>query len=87
MQLAGHTNRLPALRKAVFALALVGASVGSTSVAVPTASADGQCHDGADLYDTGTAGAFKQDRNMNGLVCDKVKLGPNGFHHVYSDDF
>jgi hypothetical protein len=58
-----------------------------TAVVVPSASADGRCHDGAELYDTGVPGGFKQDRNLNGLVCFKYRLGPKGYHDTYTDDF
>jgi hypothetical protein len=52
----------------------------------PTASADTLCRPGYSLYDTGIPGAFKQDRNLNGLVCDKTRQTSDGYRHSYTDD-
>jgi hypothetical protein len=55
-------------------------------VTAPTASADGQCRAGWDLYDTGVPGGFKEDRNLNGLVCNRYKQTSTGYRHWYTDD-
>jgi len=31
-------------------------------------------------------GAFKEDRNLNGLVCNKTKSTSTGYRHCYTDD-
>ena len=70
---------------AVFA-ALMSALTLSAVAFSPAASADGLCRAGYSLYDTGSPGAFPDDRNLNGLVCDKVKETRTGFRHWYTDD-
>lgn len=67
-------------------LAVMGVLALPLSAGAPTASADGQCRPGYDLYDTGIPGAFKQDRNLNGLVCDRTRQTSDGYRHSYSDD-
>jgi hypothetical protein len=67
-------------------LAVMGAVVLPLSVGAPSASADGLCRTGYHVYDTGIPGAFKQDRNLNGLVCDKTRATADGYRHQYSDD-
>jgi hypothetical protein len=67
-------------------IALITALVPALTVGAPTASADGQCRAGSELYDTGAPGAFREDRNLNGLVCDRWKATSTGFRHWYSDD-
>jgi hypothetical protein len=67
-------------------VALISALVPALTVTAPTASADGLCRAGYYLYDTGIAGAWKQDRNLNGLVCDKVKPTSTGYRHWTVDD-
>jgi hypothetical protein len=67
-------------------LALAGALVLPLGVTAPSASADGLCHHGYYLYDTGVPGGFKQDRNLNGLVCNKTRETSDGYRHQYTDD-
>ena len=67
-------------------VALVSALAPALTVGAPAASADGQCRAGYYLYDTGVPGAWKQDRNLNGLVCDKVKPTSTGYRHWTVDD-
>jgi hypothetical protein len=74
------------LRISAAVVALISALVPALTVGAPAASADGQCRAGYYLYDTGIAGAWKQDRNLNGLVCDKVKPTSTGYRHWTVDD-
>jgi hypothetical protein len=67
-------------------LAVIGAVVLPLSVSAPSASADGLCRPGYSLYDTGVPGGFKQDRNLNGLVCDKTRETSDGYRHQFTDD-
>jgi hypothetical protein len=67
-------------------VALICAVVPALTVTAATASADGQCRPGFNLYDTGVPGGFKEDRNLNGLVCDKTKPTSTGYRHWYTDD-
>jgi hypothetical protein len=67
-------------------LALTGALVLPLSVIAPSASADGLCRPGYSLYDTAVPGGFKQDRNLNGLVCDKTRETSDGYRHQFTDD-
>jgi hypothetical protein len=67
-------------------LAVVSAAVLPLSATATAASADGQCRPGYSLYDTGVPGGFKQDRNLNGLVCDKTRETSDGYRHFYTDD-
>ena len=67
-------------------LAVMSAAVLPLSATTPAASADGQCRPGYYLYDTGIPGSFKQDRNLNGLVCDKTRATSDGYRHSYTDD-
>ena len=67
-------------------LAVMGALVLPLSASAPSASADGLCRPGSYLYDTGVPGGFKQDRNLNGLICDKTRETSDGYRHSYSDD-
>ena len=66
--------------------ALLSALALSAAAFSPAASADGQCRAGYSLYDTGSPGVFPEDRNLNGLVCDKVKETRTGYRHWYTDD-
>jgi hypothetical protein len=68
-------------------LTVVAALVLPLSVAAPSASADGQCRAGYARYDTGVPGSFKQDRNLNGIVCDKPRETKDGYRHSYTDDY
>ena len=74
------------MRTGLGILAVAGALVLPLGAVAPAASADGQCRSGYDLYDTGIPGSFKQDRNLNGLVCDKVRQTSDGYRHTYADD-
>lgn len=74
------------MRTKLGVLALAGALVLPATVIVPSASAEGQCRSGYTLYDTGAPGAFREDRNLNGLVCDKTKAVGDNFRHWYTDD-
>jgi hypothetical protein len=65
---------------------LITALVPALTVGAPAASADGQCHKGYSIYDTGGPGLWKEDRNLNGLVCDKWKATSTGFRHWTTDD-
>jgi hypothetical protein len=67
-------------------VALITALVPALTVGAPTAAADGQCRAGWDLYDTGVPGGFKEDRNLNGLVCNRYKPTSTGYRHWYTDD-
>jgi hypothetical protein len=67
-------------------LAATAALVLPISATAPSASADGVCHSGYSLYDTGVPGSFKQDRNLNGLVCWKAKATTDGYRAWYTDD-
>ena len=68
-------------------LALAAAAALPMGVSAPSASADGQCRAGYSIYDTGSPGSWREDRNMNGLVCDKTKQTSNGdWRHWVSDD-
>jgi hypothetical protein len=67
-------------------LTVVGALLLPLTAGAPSASADGLCRTGSAPYDTGIPGSFKQDRNLNGIVCDKVRETSDGFRHTYSDD-
>jgi hypothetical protein len=67
-------------------LALAAAAAVPMGVSAPSASADGQCRGGYSIYDTGVPGGFKQDRNLNGLVCHRYKETSDGFRHFYTDD-
>jgi hypothetical protein len=81
-----NLNRRYRMRNAAAIVALITALVPALTVTAPTASAAGQCRPGSELYDTGIAGAFKEDRNLNGLVCDRWKQTSTGFRHWYTDD-
>ena len=74
------------MRSKLGIVALAGALVLPATVVVPSASAEGQCRAGYSVYDTGFPGAFKEDRNLNGLVCDKTRAVGDGFRHSYTDD-
>ena len=65
---------------------LISALALALTATAPMASADGQCRAGWDLYDTGVPGAFKEDRNLNGLVCHRYKATSTGYRHWYTDD-
>lgn len=67
-------------------LAVTGALVLPLTAISPSASADGQCRPGYAVYDSGVPGGFKQDRNLNGLVCDKTRQTSDGYRHSYTDD-
>ena len=63
------------------------AMAASEAPAADAPTSSGQCRPGYSLYDTGSPGSFKEDRNLNGLVCDKVTdLGGGLFSHRYTDD-
>ena len=81
-----NVDRRYRMRISAATVALITALVPALTVTAPTASASGQCRPGYDLYDTGVAGAFKEDRNLNGLVCDRWKQTSTGFRHWYTDD-
>jgi len=74
------------MRCSATVVAVISALVPALTVGVPAASADGQCRSGYNLYDTGTPGAWKQDRNLNGLVCDKARQTSTGYRHWTVDD-
>jgi hypothetical protein len=67
-------------------LTVIGALALPLTVIAPSASADGQCRAGYSPYDTGIPGGFKQDRNLNGIVCDRWKQTSDGYRHWYTDD-
>lgn len=68
-------------------LALISALSISLTTIAPTASAEGSCRAGWSIYDTGIPGAFKEDHNLNGLVCSKTKeISPGYYRNWYSDD-
>jgi hypothetical protein len=75
-----------AMRTSATIATLICALVPALTVGAPTASADGQCRAGWDLYDTGVPGGFKEDRNLNGLVCNRYKQTSTGYRHWYTDD-
>ena len=75
-----------AMRISTGIVALICALVPALTVTAATASADGQCRAGWDLYDTGVPGGFKEDRNLNGLVCNRYKTTSTGYRHWYTDD-
>ena len=81
-----HVDRSYRMRISAAIVALITALVPALTVTAPTASASGQCRPGYELYDTGIPGAFKEDRNLNGLVCDRWKQTSTGFRHWYTDD-
>jgi hypothetical protein len=74
------------MRTRLGVLAVIGAVVLPLTAIAPSASADALCRPGYDLYDTGVPGGFKQDRNLNGLVCDKTRQTLDGYRHQYTDD-
>ena len=82
---ASNAHAYP-MRISAALITLIGALALPMSVVAPQASADGQCRAGYSLYDTGTPGAWKEDRNLNGLVCDRFKATSTGYRHWYSDD-
>jgi len=68
-------------------LAVVSAIALPATVAAPSASADGHCRAGYSIYDIGSPGSWPEDRNLNGLVCDKTRQMSNGdWRHWVSDD-
>jgi hypothetical protein len=75
-----------AMRISIGIVTLITAVVPALTLGAPAASADGQCRAAYTLYDTGVPGAFKEDRNLNGLVCDRYKATATGFRHWYTDD-
>ena len=74
------------MRTRIGILAVMGAVVLPLGASAPSASADALCRPGYSLYDTGSPGAFKEDRNLNGLVCDRTRATADGFRHQYTDD-
>ena len=74
------------MRLSAGVVALICALAPALTVVAPTASADGQCRAGYYLYDTGVPGSWKEDRNLNGLVCDRVKPTSTGYRHWTVDD-
>lgn len=81
-----HLNRRFQMRIATGLVALISALAIPLTTTAPTASADGQCRSGWSLYDTGIPGAFKEDHNLNGLVCNRYKQTSTGYRHWYTDD-
>jgi hypothetical protein len=67
-------------------LAACAAFVLPIGAGAPAASADGVCRSGYSLYDTGVPGGFKEDRNLNGLVCWRAKATTDGYRSWYTDD-
>jgi hypothetical protein len=86
MEPAAYEGHACPMRISAALITLIGALALPMSVVAPAASADGQCRAGYSLYDTGIPGAFKEDRNLNGLVCDRWKATSTGFRHWYTDD-
>jgi hypothetical protein len=74
------------MRTGLGILALAGALVLPMTAIAPSASADGQCRAGYSIYDTTVPGGFKQDRNLNGLVCERYRETSDGYRHWYTDD-
>jgi hypothetical protein len=79
----GDTSRM---RISASIVTLVCALVAALTVTAPSASADGQCRADWTIYDTGVPGGFKEDRNLNGLVCSRYKQTSTGYRHWYTDD-
>jgi hypothetical protein len=75
------------MRIATGLVALLSVLAIPVTVITPAASAEGHCRDGWNLYDTGVPGGFKEDRNLNGLVCERYKQTSTGdYRHWYADD-